>query len=261
MVFVNNVTDTLFADVSYFQAKVNNSYTDAGYQVLSIRSNDGTFRDTNFADNYDWCAKAVDDGRMVFFIVYFYWRPGSGDIDTHMDMVNAQGGPHPRMVTMVDLESGGNPGGDQSAELDDEYNRLAAWLGNTQRVIGYANVSDRKQMWQFTPPGIPFILAGYGANPIDTGVVKVAHQYTDGNGYGGGLPEGAPPFGNCDMNSADGLSVQAFANYCGLNVGGPPPIVPPPVSPPTMPTAPVDFSLVGDAIFNAAPVLAAQFGA
>ncbi len=45
---------------------------------------------------------------------------------------------------------------------------------------------------------------------------KVAHQYTDGQGYGGGPPEGAPPFGRCDMNSADGLTAQQFAQACGI---------------------------------------------
>ena len=52
------------------------------------------------------------------------------------------------------------------------------------------------------------------ANPPYPG--KVAHQYTDGQGYGGGLPEGCPPFGNCDMNSADGLTPQQFASACGI---------------------------------------------
>jgi hypothetical protein len=44
----------------------------------------------------------------------------------------------------------------------------------------------------------------------------VAHQYTDGSGFGGCLPEGAPPFGNCDMNSADGLAAVEFGRACGI---------------------------------------------
>jgi hypothetical protein len=58
------------------------------------------------------------------------------------------------------------------------------------------------------------VVAAYGHNPPYPG--KVAHQYTDGSGYGGGLPEGAPPFGRCDMNSADGLTPQQFAAACGI---------------------------------------------
>lgn len=207
--------DTLFADVSEFQVPVTDAYTDAGYRVLTIRSNDGTHRDTHFAQNYAWCKQAADDGRLAFFIVYFYWRPGSGDVDTCMAMVNANGGPHPKMAVMVDVESGGNPGGDQSPELNAEYDRVAAWLGDHRRVIAYANLGDARSMWR-NHPDVGWVIAGYGSNPNDPLFRKVAHQYTDGQGYGGGLPEGAPPFGNCDMNSADGLTATAFAAALGI---------------------------------------------
>lgn len=230
MPFVNNVTDTLFADVSYFQNPVDDSYTNAGYRVLSIRSNDGTFRDPNFVRNYQWCVNSIAAGRLSFFIVYFYWRPGSGDVDTHIDMVNKVGGPHPKMVTMIDLESGGNPGGDQSTEVNAEYNRLVAWLGgNDDRVIGYGNQSDLRTMWRFPGASIDVIVAGYGNNPDSPHpmLTKLAHQYTDGQGHGGGLPEGAPPFGNCDMNSADGMSVEEFAVAVGVATPTGPVITPP----------------------------------
>jgi hypothetical protein len=195
---------------------VDDSYTAAGYRWLSIRSNDGGHRDAHFAQNYAWCVKACDDGRIAGFIVYFYWRPGATDVDTHMAMVEAAGGPHPQMVSMMDIESGGNPGGDQSPELTAEYDKLAAWLGDQRRVIAYANLGDEKTMWQFKPAHVPFILAGYGNNPTDPAVFKLAHQYTDGTGLGGGLPEGAPPFGNCDMNSADGFTPTQLAAACGI---------------------------------------------
>jgi hypothetical protein len=211
------VTDTLFADVSEFQSAVDDSYP---YRVLTIRSNDGTYRDHKFVQNYEWCVNAVESGKLEFFIVYYYWRPGETGVSTHMEMVNSLGGPHPKMVTMIDLESGGNPDSDQTATLDDEYNKLAAWLGSEQRVIAYANLGDEKTMWQFKPAHLEWILAGYGANPNDPSLIKLAHQYTDGTGFGGGLPEGCPPFGNCDMNSADGLDAVAFAAACGINPGG-----------------------------------------
>lgn len=211
--------DTLFADVSEFQVPVNDQYP---YAVLSIRSNDGTHQDAHFAQNYQWCKNAADSGRLKFFIVYFYWRPGSGDVDTHMAMVNANGGPHPKMVVMMDVESGGNPRGDQSPELNAEHDRLVAWLGDFRRVIAYANLGDARSMW-VNHPDEGWILAGYGANPNDPLYRKIAHQYTDGQGYGGGLPEGCPPFGNCDMNSADGLTPSAFAAACGINTDTTPP--------------------------------------
>jgi hypothetical protein len=263
--YQNNISDTLFADVSYFQAPVDDSYLDAGYRVLSIRSNDGTFHDPNFAHNYQWCVSRCEAGRLNFFIVYFYWRVGSGDVDTHLSMVEAQGGPHPRMVTMIDLESGGNPNIDASTELNAEYNRLVAWLGgNDQRVIGYGNQGDLRTMWQFPGHQIDVILAGYGANPDSPNpqLTKLAHQYTDGEGFGveSGLPDGAPPFGDCDMNSADGLSVGEFAAAVGLGVAAPAPpspIPPPVLSPPVSTTSwtlPTD-----DSIYAAAAVLVGQF--
>lgn len=205
------VTDTLFADVSEFQPPVNDSYP---YRVLSIRSNDGTYQDHKFTQNYEWCVAAVESGKLEFFIVYYYWRPGETGVTTHMQMVEALGGPHPRMVSMIDLESGGNPSGDQSVTVNDEYRQLAGWLGDPLRVIGYANAFDFNSMWPDRPAGLRVIGAGYGANPNLPG--QVAHQYTDGTGFGGGLPEGCPPFGNCDMNSADGLDPEAFAAACGI---------------------------------------------
>ena len=77
-------SDTIFADVSEFQVPVDDSYTGASFTagngvsskfcVLSIRSNDGGHQDLHFTQNYQWCVRACNDGRLKFFIVYFYWR-------------------------------------------------------------------------------------------------------------------------------------------------------------------------------------------
>jgi hypothetical protein len=206
------MTDSLFADVSEFQVPINDSYP---YQIASIRSNDGTYRDRNFAQNYAWCKAAADSGRISCFIVYFYWRSNwDSTVQTHIDMINANGGPHPKMITMIDVESGGNPGGDQSDGINRSYWKAAEWLGNPKRVIGYANSGDFYSMWPTRPDGLRVIGAGYGSLPNLPGLL--AHQYTDGQGFGGGLPEGCPPFGNCDMNAANGLSPQDFAAACGI---------------------------------------------
>lgn len=233
--------DTLFADVSEFQSPVDNSYwaatymdQDAGpftFQVLSIRSNDGDHVDLNFAANYKNCAAACDSGKAAFFIVYYFWRPGSDAVNNHIGLVNALGGPHPRMVSMIDLESGsGNPDSDVSTQVDADYSALAAWLGDDRRVIGYANLGDERTMWQTKPANVPMILAGYGTDPTDPNVFKIAHQYTDGQGYGGGLPEGAPPFGTCDMNSADGFSPTQLADALGVGTTPPAPPAPAPTA-------------------------------
>jgi hypothetical protein len=245
---INN--SEIYADVSEFQPPVDDSYTDAGYRVLCIRANDGTYRDHNFAANYPWCVQAVNDGRLVFFIVYAYWRPNWQETgQTTIDMITSLGGPHPRMALMIDVESGGNPPGDQSDGINRLYWQWADWLGTPTRIIGYANSYDFFSMWPTRPDGLRVVGAGYGSNPNLPG--QVAHQYTDGNGYGGGLPEGAPPFGNCDMNSADGLSVQDFAAACGIALAPSPPPPPPPSSTWVLPD--------DDSILSAAGILVAQF--
>lgn len=202
------MTDTLFADVSEFQVPVDDSYP---HPFISIRSNDGTHRDANFAQNYQWCCAAADAGRIVGFIVYYYWRPNSTGLNTHMDMVGA---PHPKMVTMIDLESGGNPSGDQSGALVYEYDQLSGWLGSAARICAYANSSDYWNMWPNPPAALRWVGAGYPRNP--NLLNQFAHQYTDGAVSAPGMPMGAPPFGNCDMNSADGLAPGDLAAALGL---------------------------------------------
>ncbi|MBF6172398.1 hypothetical protein [Nocardia blacklockiae] len=206
------MVDSLFADVSYFQAPVDDSYP---HHIFSFRSNDGTIRDPNFALNYEWSCHAADSGRLSCFIVYCYWRENWADTaKTMRDMVGRANGPHPRMIVMLDIESGGNPEGDQSDGINAAYRDLAEWLGNPRRVIAYANRADFFALWNDRPEGLRVIGAGYGADPQLPG--QIAHQYTDGQGFGGGLPEGCPPFGNCDMNAANGLSPEDFAEACGL---------------------------------------------
>jgi hypothetical protein len=207
-----SVTDTLFADVSEFQPVVDDSYP---YPVLSIRVSDGTYRDHNFADNYAWMHNALNSGRLLFGIVYTYVRPNWQDnASTVRSMIDANGGLHPRVTLMLDVEQGGNPSGDGSDWINRLYWNLGDYTGSRARIIGYGNTNDLNGMWQTKPYGVRIIVAAYGANPDYPG--KVAHQYTDGSGFGGGLPQGAPPFGNCDMNSADGLDPNQFAVACGI---------------------------------------------
>ena len=202
--------DTIYADVSEWQVGVDDSYP---YQVLCIRSNDGTYRDQRWVNNYGWCLRNTDSGRLTFFIVYFVWRPNWQQI---LETFKAQvGTPHPKMAVMLDVESwGGQIRGNRSVEINATYYAVGAFVGSTAKVIGYGNVGDLNNLWPYKPAGIRLVIAAYGHNPPYPG--KVAHQYTDGQGYGGGLPEGAAPFGPCDMNSADGLTAQQFAQACGI---------------------------------------------
>lgn len=204
------MADTLYADVSEWQVGVNDTYP---HPVLCIRACDGTNRDRQWVTNHSWCLRNVDAGRLTFFIVYFVWRPNwRATVDTFKSQVRA---PHPRMAVMLDVESwGGQISGDQSEGINATYDAVGAYVGSTVKVIGYGNIGDLNRLWPTKPAGIRLVVAAYGSNPPYPG--KVAHQCTDGQGYGGGLPEGAPPFGRCDMNSADGLTAQQFADACGI---------------------------------------------
>jgi hypothetical protein len=216
------MTDTLYADVSEFQrCAVDDSYP---YRVIAIRSNDGGHIDEKWQANYAWCKRRCDQGGLVFFIVYFVWRP---DWRTGVDRLRQLvGDPHRRMAVMIDVESwGGQISGDHSDGINDAYNEIAGWLGDSRRVIGYGNTGDLNSIWPHRPAGLRVVLAAYGSNPDFPG--KVAHQFTDGKGYGAesGLPDGCPPFEDpanprtrhC-MDAADGLSPEEFAAACGIEV-------------------------------------------
>jgi len=137
------VADTLYADVSEWQVGVNDSYP---HPVLCIRSNDGTHRDRRWVNNYGWCLRNADSGRLTFFIVYFVWRPNwQQTVDTFKDLV---GTPHPKMAVMLDVESwGGQVRGDRSAGINAAYDAVGAFVGSTAKVIGYGNVGDLTSLW------------------------------------------------------------------------------------------------------------------
>src|SRR4051812_33831195 len=99
---IGAVPDTLYADVSEWQVPVNDEYY---HPVLCIRSNDGTYRDKKWAENYDWTKRAVDRGKLAFFLVYYVWHPNWQDgVATLKSQV---GQPHPNMAIMLDVESWG----------------------------------------------------------------------------------------------------------------------------------------------------------
>lgn len=209
------MTDCFWADVSEFQVPVNDAYP---YDILAIRTNDGTYRDHNFAQNYRWMRAALDSGRLKIGIIYAYLRPNWADTaNTMIDMINSNGGLHPKVALMLDVESGGNPGGDGSDWINRTYWALAEYTGDPKRVCGYANAGDFNSMWRTRPDGLRMIGAGYGTNPHLAG--QLGHQYTDGiYGAGQGLPMSVAPFGPCDMNTAP-MSSDDFA--LALGIGAP----------------------------------------
>ncbi|WP_203225513.1 hypothetical protein [Williamsia herbipolensis] len=218
------VTHAYFADVSASQSVVDDRYP---YQVLSIKSNDGTIEDPNFAANYKWMLGAIQSGKLTFGIVYFYWETNWQDcVRIHEQMINANGGLSPRVVSMIDVESGnGQITGDQSAALNATYNALAQYHGNTAaRVIGYCNPGngDLNTLWPNRPSTLSFIYPAYGTDDPSL-PNEVAWQYTDGTiTPPAGNPIGAPPFGNCDMNRSV-KSLTEFAFACGIDSSTPTP--------------------------------------
>jgi hypothetical protein len=212
---------TLFADVSEFNSPVDDSYP---YQILSIRVSDGTYQDHNFAHNYRWMSAALDSGKLVCGIVYIYCEPSASDsFNTLSGMVNANGGLHPKVVFMLDIEWDNNLNPfntDLSPQITPLYNSLVQYTKDPRRVIAYSTSSWMGSgIWRQSPPNMNWIMANYGANPpLPIAGTKLAHQYTNGTGYGAqsGLPDSCPPFGPCDMNSADGYTPEEFANVCGV---------------------------------------------
>jgi hypothetical protein len=217
------MTDTLFADISEYQVPVDDSYP---YRVLSIRATDGDYVDHNFAPNYAWMRNALDSGKLVFGIVYTYVRPATWQDNANAvrSLIDNNGGLRPRVVLMLDVEHDNiNAAVDQSGQINGLFQNFVDYCGgNVARVIGYGNIYDLDDMWPNKPRGIRLIIASYGSNPDYPG--KIAHQYTDGQvgaDPANGLPDGAPPFGQCDMNSADGLDPYQFAAACGITTPAP----------------------------------------
>lgn len=204
------MTDTLWCDISEFQSRVDDTYP---YRWLSFRSNDGTYRDRHFADNYGWCVKRAVQGKLDGFIVYAVYEPDGGAwADT---LIKAVGTPHPLLAVMIDVESwGGRITGDRSADINAGVSKLAAWLGDKARVTGYGNAGDLNRLWPH--PNLDanhLVYANYGADPGYPGAF--AHQFTDAGNV--------PPFGHpVDVNSADGYTSAALQTLLGLSTASGP---------------------------------------
>ncbi|GAB3130713.1 hypothetical protein GCM10027289_15890 [Tsukamurella serpentis] len=208
--------DTLYADISEWQPPLPDDYP---YRWVAIRSNDGTYRDRQFTENWATVRRMLDDGRLVGAIVYAVVRPNWEDsLAVHTEM---QGEARPDVATMADAESwGGQIVGDHSAAFNGFVRGAAQWRGGGDqltRCLGYLNPNDIS-IWP-TLPEIPFVVPSYGAVPDfsrapELGARYLIHQYTDGSGYGNGLPEG---YGRvrCDMNAANGRDPWQLARALG----------------------------------------------
>lgn len=138
-----------------------------------------------------------------------------------------QGENRPDVVSMVDVESwGGQIWGDNSDAINRLVWGISDWRdphidGRPRRVIGYLNPHDAG-IWPVRPP-IGFVVPSYGSSPSfpagteDLGAQMIAHQYTNGEGYGHGLPEGYGTV-RCDMNAANGYDADQLRVATGIDV-------------------------------------------
>lgn len=216
------MTDTLFRDLSEHNPNVTIKaiLASTGEQVVLFRSNDGTYRDTSFAERLAEAKAGVEAGKLVCFGVYFVFEDNwQTTFEVFKQVV---GTPSDRMFVVIDLESwGGKIRGDHSAVISQLRWEIVNWLRSfrsrwarlvdmilrrqVKRVLVYGNVGDLNSLFPTRPKGLRFIVAAYGSNPAFPG--ELAHQFAD-DFTADGLPAG-------DINSADGLTPLEFAATVG----------------------------------------------
>lgn len=201
------MTDTQWADVSQFQAPVDDSYP---WRWFAFRMCNGDGPDALGAHNYAWSQAAVARGALDGFFAYtvFYW-----DSNWAQNLIDEIGpNPHPNLVAMIDVESWARyNSGDCSTNLNAGAQLLTAHLGSADRVVGYGNAGDLNELWPDRSGLAPnhIIYADYSGNPGFPGAF--AHQYTDAGQ--------CAPFGVCDMNSADGYDSSSLQRLLGIPGG------------------------------------------
>jgi hypothetical protein len=215
------MTDTLYADVSSYQPDASKKYP---HQFIAFRSNDGTYQDAHLAANLAWARAAVKSGKLLGYIVYFVYETNwQQTLATFQQMVGTEH--NRRQAVMIDVESwGGKILGDHSPDINKLREAVIAWLFSLRprwqrlglwrawfksldrkRVIGYGNAGDLNTIWRHRGDA-SIVLADYTGNPSFP--AEIAHQFSNNTN--------CPPFGACDMNSADGRTPRQFARQLGM---------------------------------------------
>lgn len=187
-------------DVSYYQAKVNNSFN---RQWLILRCCDGDFLDPNAAFNAGWCRMAVSTGRMRGWTAYVVFRPGrNAAVMANLAKIGALDS------VMIDVETWRDPktgikaiSGDHSAEINQLATMIAAKVGQSRTWIYYnrgdgAEVAPRHYGW------LGVVIAGYqSTRPALPGPgYLVGWQYCNAVENHTINPSSTSPFGRCDHN-------------------------------------------------------------
>jgi hypothetical protein len=213
----------IWADISEYQKTLYTSDYAVDRDVLAIRAAHGNETDANVAENWRRIQPDLDSGALALLIVYVVYIPGTNDaVMARLGSVFGAD-PDPRLVWMVDVESGANYAGpgDHSVGANELCEKLVAWCGSPWRVIGYANGGDWENSWPTPPPWMDRatqqIIADYrGVQPIGD---WMGWQYTNGqwpNQYG--YPSSSPPFGACDHNVYTGAGGLA-GMLAGFGIG------------------------------------------
>ncbi|WP_280389321.1 hypothetical protein [Nocardia wallacei] len=137
------------------------------FEVYSFRTNSGDHTDLIALENARRVRAMLDSGKLKAAFPYYFFRPGQGNCDLHRDILTEAGlWGHPRTATMTDVEgAGGAIRGDQSAEVNDEIERLRGWYGDPRRVFGYLNAVADPGLWRTRPTGLPFVTPSYSHRP------------------------------------------------------------------------------------------------
>lgn len=216
------MTDTLFADVSSWQVVADDTYP---FHFIAFRSNDGTYKDPNFEPNLKWAAGATGKQLLGFFVYFVYEDNVHATVATLKSLIGATRpfwtrDKYRRMGVVIDLESwSGKLTGDHSRSVRVTREAIIQVLNqrripmfrklmlsrDRKRVLVYGNGGDLRSLAPQTGDAL-IGLAAYGSNPAYPN--KVYHQFADN------YP--VPPFGRCDINSADGKTPYEFAVACGL---------------------------------------------
>lgn len=185
---------TEWADVSQYQTDnakhpvpIDHSYP---HQVFAFRTNSGDTGDAIAHENARRALAMLESGQLAAVLPYYFFRPGQANCDLHRKILADAGlWGHPRTASMVDLEDGGGTvRGDQSAEVNDEIERLRGWYGDPRRVVAYFNAVGNAALWPTRPEGLRFVTPSYShvpqvwagtAPPAWMQAAAFAQQYTD----------------------------------------------------------------------------------
>lgn len=177
---------TTWSDVSQYQRiPVDDRYP---HPVFCFRTNTGDTTDSLAVENGRRALDMLNRGKLRAVIAYYFFWPGQANCDLHRRLLEQAGlWGDPRLVSMIDIEGAPKNGvkrvrGDQSAEANDELERVAGWHSNRRRVIGYWNPVADPELWLNRPDWLRLIVPSYGrtpGQPLRRPPGYFAHQYTD----------------------------------------------------------------------------------